>query len=380
MSKSKKITFIVNHAAYLVSHRLQIVEKLIRDGWNCQILIGEAGSEIMEKDAYRILNEKKIPFTKNHFDTSGYGIKNLIGFFQIFLNLFRFKPDIVHLVSPKAIIIGGVACRFLKLNLTVIAITGVGTIFLSKAGIAKKIIKSIYFIVLKFIFKNKKKKIIFQNNHDIFEFKKIFNIRNEDIKIIPGSGVEINDQLIKNRDLSKKSIVLPARLLVEKGINEFVEAAKILKKKYTDWNFFLAGVADYNNPSSIKIKKLKEWQNMGIIKWLGYISDTKKLYSECSIVCLPSYREGFPKCLIEAASFGIPIVTTNVPGCRDAIIPNETGLLVEPKDAKSLVDGLDKLIRDKNLRIIFGNNGYNLAKEKFDIKNVIDKTFEIYNY
>ncbi len=180
--------------------------------------------------------------------------------------------------------------------------------------------------------------------------------------------------------MSKKSIVLPARLLVEKGINEFVEAAKILKKKYTDWNFFLAGVADYNNPSSIKIKKLKEWQNMGIIKWLGYISDTKKLYSECSIVCLPSYREGFPKCLIEAASFGIPIVTTNVPGCRDAIIPNETGLLVEPKDAKSLVDGLDKLIRDKNLRIIFGNNGYNLAKEKFDIKNVIDKTFEIYNY
>ena len=380
MSKSKKITFIVNHAAYLVSHRLQIVEKLIRDGWNCQILIGEAGSEIMEKDAYRILNEKKISFTKNDFDTSGYGIKNLIGFFQIFLNLFRFKPDIVHLVSPKAIFIGGVACRLLKLNLTVIAITGVGTIFLSKEGIAKKIIKSIYFFVLKFIFKNKKKKIIFQNNHDILEFKKIFNIRNEDIKIIPGSGVEINDQFIKNRDLSKKSIVLPARLIVEKGINEFVEAAKILKKKYTDWNFFLAGVADYNNPSSIKIKKLKEWQNMGIIKWLGYISDTKKLYSECSIVCLPSYREGFPKCLIEAASFGIPRVTTNVPGCRDAIIPNETGLLVEPKDAKSLVDGLDKLIRDKNLRIIFGNNGYNLAKEKFDIKNVIDKTFEIYNY
>ena len=158
MPKSKKITFIVNHAAYLVSHRLKIVEKLIRDGWNCQILIGEAGSEIMEKDAYRILNEKKISFTKNDFDTSGYGIKNLIGFFQIFLNLFRFKPDIVHLVSPKAIFIGGVACRLLKLNLTVIAITGVGTIFLSKEGIAKKIIKSIYFFVLKFIFKNKKKK------------------------------------------------------------------------------------------------------------------------------------------------------------------------------------------------------------------------------
>ena len=123
---------------------------------------GEAGSEIMEKDAYRILNEKKISLTKNDFDTSGYGIKNLICFFQIFLNLYRFKPDIVHLVSPKAIIIGGVACRFLKLNLTVIAITGVGTIFLSKAGIAKKIINSIYFFILKFIFKNKKKKLFFR--------------------------------------------------------------------------------------------------------------------------------------------------------------------------------------------------------------------------
>ena len=377
--KKNKITFIFNHAAYFVSHRLKLVETLIKKGWSVQILIGKAGSRIMEEEAYRILKKKNINFIKNNFDTSGYGVNNLFGFFQIFIRLFIFKPDVVHLVSPKAIFIGGIISRLLKVPLTVIAITGVGTIFLSKDSFSKKIIKFIYLKVLKFILNNKKKKIIFQNSFDKNEFTKLFSLDENDSVIIAGSGVEIKKNSLNQRNLESNNILLPSRLLIEKGIVEYVEAAKIIKSELKNWNFFIAGTADYKNPSSIGLKELKKWQDQGLIIWKGFINDLDELYSNCSIVCLPSYREGFPKCLIEAASYGIPVVTTNVPGCRDAILPDKTGVLVNPKDVKSLADGLKKLIVDNKKRKIYGDNGYNLAKEKFDIKEVIKKTFKVYN-
>lgn len=379
MKNSNKITFIVNHAAYLVSHRLPIIEALINEGWKCQILIGQPGSKIMEEEAYKILNNKKINFDKNYFDTSGLGIANLFGFFQVFIKLLIFRPRVVHLISPKAIFIGGIVSRLLNIPLTVIAITGVGTIFLSKESLSKKIIKYIYLKVLKFIFNNKNKKIIFQNEYDKKEFTILFGLKENDIVLIPGSGVKIKNNLLNERKLNSKNIILPGRLLIEKGVLEYVEAAKILKKEFNEWNFLIAGAADYNNPSSIEKTKLEVWEKQGLIKWIGYINDVEKLYSNCSIVCLPSYREGFPKCLIEAASYGIPVVTTNVPGCRDAILPNETGILVNPKDEKSLADGLRKMIKDDKLRQKYGERGYILAKERFDIKNVLHKTIKVYN-
>ena len=282
-------------------------------------------------------------------------------------------------MSPKAILLGGVISRLLSTPLTVIAITGVGTIFLSKDSFSKRIIKFIYIKVLKFILNNKNKKIIFQNEFDKNEFTKLFGLNENDLIIISGSGVEIKENSINLRNLESNNILLPSRLLIEKGIIEYIEAAKIIKKEFKDWNFFIAGTADYKNPSSIRLTDLKKWQDQGLIIWKGFIKDLDELYGNCSIVCLPSYREGFPKCLIEAASYGIPIVTTNVPGCRDAILPDKTGLLVNPKDVKSLADGLRKLILDQKKRKIYGDNGYYLAKEKFDIKDVIEKTLKVYN-
>ena len=160
---------------------------------------------------------------------------------------------------------------------------------------------------------------------------------------------------------------MPSRLLIEKGVLEYINAARVLKKEFPNWNFLIAGAADYDNPSSLSYNLIKYYQKEGIINWSGYVSDMDKMYENSSIVCLPSYREGFPKCLIEAANFGIPTVTTDVPGCRDAIIPNKTGLLVEPKNYLSLANGLKKLIKDEKLRKSFG--------EKMDIswqkKNLI---------
>ena len=304
---------------------------------------------------------------------------NLIGLFQVIFHLFRFRPDMVHLISPKAILIGGIASRILRVKLMIIAITGVGTIFLSKKNI-KKIIKYIYFKVLNFIFKKKNKRIIFQNNSDMLEFKRnFFFLKDKDLFLIEGSGVKINNSNVLVKNKKSNNIILPSRLLIEKGVLEYINAARVLKKEFPNWNFLIAGAADYDNPSSLSYNLIKYYQKEGIINWSGYVSDMDKMYENSSIVCLPSYREGFPKCLIEAANFGIPTVTTDVPGCRDAIIPNKTGLLVEPKNYLSLANGLKKLIKDEKLRKSFGENGYFLAKEKFDINHVIVKTLKLYN-
>ena len=379
MNKKNKITFIVNHAAYLVSHRLDLVERIIDKGWRCQILIGQPGSKLMEEQAKTILKKKNIDFIVNSYDASGLGVMNLIGLFQVIFHLFRFRPDMVHLISPKAILIGGIASRILRVKLMIIAITGVGFIFLSKKNIKKKIIKYIYFKVLNFIFKKKNKRIIFQNNSDMLEFKRNFFLKDKDLFLIEGSGVKINNSNVLVKNKKSNNIILPSRLLIEKGVLEYINAARVLKKEFPNWNFLIAGAADYDNPSSLSYNLIKYYQKEGIINWSGYVSDMDKMYENSSIVCLPSYREGFPKCLIEAANFGIPTVTTDVPGCRDAIIPNKTGLLVEPKNYLSLANGLKKLIKDEKLRKSFGENGYFLAKEKFDINHVIVKTLKLYN-
>ena len=128
--------------------------------------------------------------------------------------------------------------------------------------------------------------------------------------------------------------MLPARVIKEKGIEEFISAS-ISLKKYPKWNFIVAGALDYNKQSTLRLDKIKKLNKGNVVKFLGYVKNMRKVYANCSIVCLPSYREGFSRTLQEAAAKGLPIVTTNVIGCKDAIIPKVTGLLCKPKDALS---------------------------------------------
>ena len=376
--KKNKITFIFNHAAYLVSHRIDLIETLIKRGWSVQILFGKAGSKIMEEKAIKILNKKKIKYSKNFFDPSGFGVSNLIGLFQMYFKVLLFNPRIIHLVSPKAIILGGIICLISRVKLTVIAVTGVGTIFLSDNKTISFLIKKFYLFMLKIILNIKNKKIIFQNKSDLKEFKKYLDISLNDTIMINGSGIDLKKINYKKNRKRKKNIILPARLIKEKGVYEFIEAASVLRKKYKNWNFILVGACDYNNPSSLNEEYIKLKVKEGIIIWTGYVSNMKNIYQSSSIVCLPSYREGFPKCLIEAAAYGLPVITTDVPGCRDAIIDNKTGILVKAKNTKSLIKGLEELIKNPKKRKLFGESGYFIAKKNFDINEVIKKTINLY--
>ena len=169
-----------------------------------------------------------------------------------------------------------------------------------------------------------------------------------------------------------------SRIVANKGINEFLNSAKILKKKYPDWKFIIVGGLDYKSPDSINKNFLNKFRKKNIVRIFDYKSDILNYYKNAEIFCLPSYREGMPKTVLEASSCGLPVVTTDTIGCRDSIVNNFTGLLCKPFDPNDLAKKIEILIKDKNLRKKLGKNGKKYAKSNFAINSVTNKIFNLY--
>ncbi|MAJ22877.1 MAG: hypothetical protein CBC24_03410 [Candidatus Pelagibacter sp. TMED64] len=377
--RKKKIIYIINDLSFFVSHRLPLALHAKSKKWNVKILIGKPGSKIMEKHAKNLINQYDLDIKRINFSSSSLNIfSEIIGFLQIFFEIFLFKPNIVHLVSNKPILYGGIISRILNIPCLIVAISGMGAMFTGKKEGLMSLLPSIYLKFLKFILKHKNLKLILQNKDDNFFFIDNNLVNEKKITLIPGSGVDLNKYKNSSNFKNEKIILFPARILIDKGTIEFVESAKILKEKYPDWRFVLVGASGYKNPSSISETKINEWIDKGYIEWWGYKNEMSEIFMRSSIVCLPSYREGMPKSLLEAAAAGKPVITTDVTGCREAILAGVTGELVPVKNISKLVESLSKLIENRSLCEEYGKEGKLMAKEKFDIKNIVSKTFSLY--
>ena len=198
------------------------------------------------------------------------------------------------------------------------------------------------------------------------------------VKLLKGSGVKLENFINLDEPSGTPVVCFAARLLRDKGVYEYVSAVRLLKERGIKAEFLLAGDLDINNPTGLKLKDLNKIRDEGYVKIIGYQKDIATLYAKSHIICLPSYREGFPKSLIEAAAAGRAVVTTDVPGCRDAIIPNKTGLLVPIKDSQKLADALQWLIENSKERIAMGKAGRNFAEKEFKIEKIILNHLDIY--
>ena len=223
------------------------------------------------------------------------------------------------------------------------------------------------------------KTVIFQNSSDRDVLKKLGAIKPEQELFIRGSGVDLSLYPVLPEPKDKLVVMLVARLLIDKGVYEFVKAAEIIKAQVDNVRMVLVGSTDPGNPSSVTMLKIKSWVDADIIEYWGYSSDVATTMSKSNVIVLPSYREGLPKVLIEAAACGRAVVTTDVPGCRDAIEPNETGLLVDVKSASSLASGVLSLISNDNLRYKFAKNARKLAERDFNISDVVSMHLSIYS-
>ena len=373
---NKKILFIINHAAFFVSHRLILAEAILKKGWSFKLAIGKAASETMEKVAVQKLKENKIDYVRTSF-SSNFSINlfnELTSILQLIFTIIKFKADIIHIVSPKAILIGGLACKILNKK-KVIAISGFGSLETHNVSFVTNILNKFYFLILKKIIIDKQPNIIVQNKDDKRKIKKILNIKNKkNLLTIPGSGVTKKNVIKKKIN---KTVLMASRILIDKGIFEFFEAAKYLKKKYKDWNFMLIGPMDYKSHASLKKENFKKLLNEKNVTWLGYKKNINKYIISSSIICLPSYREGMSKFLIEGIMYNKPIVTTNVPGCKELVKNGKTGFLCKPKNTNSLKINLEKLISNKKLLNQFTKNYIKFNKTKFETKNIINKTIQI---
>ena len=377
---SKKIVFIINHSAFFISHRLPLATAAIKRGFKVRLISGQPSSQTMEKESNYIMSKHTIDHKLTKFTSIGINpLKEFIGFIQIIFSLIYNRPSIIHTASVKGTIYGGLAARILRINCLVISISGLGFAFTGKKTFKKKIFSFFFKFFLKIICSHKNKKIIVQNMDDkdfilINKFAKL-----SEIELIKGSGVDMTIFKYRELDIDNKKIIFPARLLFDKGVKEFLESSEILSKEYPDWKFILAGALDYKNPTIIPKKILDKYLLNKNIQCLGYVNNMQDIFTDSAIVCLPSYREGMPKALLEAAAIGRAIVTTLTIGCKESIVDNLTGLLVPVKDTQSLTAALRKLIDSPTLRSSLGLNGRKFAEDNFDLRIVQNRVIEVYN-
>ena len=287
------------------------------------------------------------------------------------------KPDLLHLVTIKPVLYGGLMARLSGVPAVVAAISGLGSVFVTRSGSTRWLRYSVE-LLYRLALGHPNLTAIFQNPDDRVVLMELGTVREEQTVLICGSGVSLADYPVKPEPVEKPVVTFASRLLREKGVFEFIQAARILRTSGAQVHFVLVGQTDDGNPSSVSYENVERWQKEGIIDYLGYRTDIADLFSYTNLVVLPSYREGFPKVLIEAAACGRAIVTTDVPGCRDAIEPNVTGLLVPVRDGKALANAIERLLSDADLRKSMGAAGRELAEQKYGIEKVVKAHLKIY--
>lgn len=365
---TKKILFVVNVDWFFISHRLPLALEALKKGYEVHIACG-----ITDKKEY--LESLGLIVHPLNLSRSSTGIKGEIKVFsEIYSVIKNINPDVAHFVTIKPVLYGGIASRFLNINKKVFSISGLGFIFI-KQGLKASIVRMLIKIMYRFALGGNNSHVIVQNPDDKAVVNSIVKVPTT---LIRGSGVDLSQYEYIEENNENIKVSMACRLLKDKGVFEYIEAAKILKQKLPNVEFELYGDIDIHNPASLTSEDIQKIKKEGFVKVHGFSSDIAKVFSDSNIVVLPSYREGLPKVLIEAAACGRAVVTTDVPGSRDAIEPNITGLLCKVKDSNSLASMIEKLIVDKNSRNSMGTAGRELAEKEFDINKVVEKHFEIY--
>jgi len=288
------------------------------------------------------------------------------------------KPDIVHHISLKTVVLGSMAALFARIPIVINVLTGLGFIFTSSNIIVRTIKILVIEPVLKLLFTRNNTWTILQNIDDKRLLMSFDILSEERIALIRGSGVDLSKFRNIPEPNGKVRVILASRMLKDKGVEEFVEAARSLINKKLSASFILVGGVDVGNPSSITEERLNEWHKEGFLEWYGHRRDINRVFENAHIVCLPSHREGLPKVLLEAAAAGRAIIASDVPGCREIVHDGINGLLVPVKNSVALADAIEKLVGDKDLRKKMGANGRSMVETEFSLDMINSQTLNLY--
>lgn len=366
------LLFVVNVDWYLISHRIRIVEETVNAGWNVYVACEDTGrSNEIENTGAKFI----------HCPISRSGT-NPLEELRLIRNLYKLykkiKPDVVHHISLKPVIYGSFVAKRLKIKGVLNAVSGLGYVFTDKRT---SWVQKVMLRLMKYSFNRKNVAFIFQNQDDYNELKELGVLTPDNIiNFIKGSGVNLSKYSSGDFPSDKRiKILLPSRMLWDKGVAELREATQILKENYSDRiTFVLAGMVDDGNKASVQKEYLHEWEEEDYVTWIDHQKDMVSVFHNSHIVVLPSYREGMPKSLIEACATGRPIITTTAVGCKECVDEGVNGFLVPVKNGPKLAEAISKLVDDKELRIRMGIASRKKAEKEFDLQDVIRKHLKIY--
>ena len=364
--------FLVTEDWYFVSHRLELAVAARAAGYDVVVAtrvarhgarIAAAGLQVRPVD----------------FDRAGLNPITDFGTLLSIARIYRQEaPDIVHHVALKPIILGSIAARLVGITSIVNALAGLGYVF-SGADARSKLLRCVIKPALKLALSGSGTVLIVQNQDDL---RRVIaeNLSTADrVHLIRGAGVNPAAYRPVQADSEMPLVILPARLLKEKGVDEFVAAARIVRGRGVKARFALVGAPDPANPSSVTQAEIDAWVAEGVVEYWGWRDDMPSVFSQAQIVCLPtSYGEGLPKSLLEAAAAGCAIVTSDNPGCKELVEPGVTGWMVPMGQAAALAEALHEAIQRPDLRAQFGAAARALIATDFSMAKVTAETLGVY--
>jgi glycosyltransferase involved in cell wall biosynthesis len=365
-----KLLFLITEDWYFVSHRLSLAIAAKEKGYAVTVVtrVGAYGGLI------RSMGMKLVPLDQSRHSIGIIkGLRTLIKLWRIYR---AENPAIVHHVGIKPIIYGTLVCILCGKKRIINALAGLGFLFVSssiKARLIRFLIVKIFRVIL-----NRSSILILQNTDDHNYFLSNNLIDPAKVYLIRGVGVNTNVFFSAPERSGTPIVMLASRLIWDKGVREFVEAAGRLKMQGIEARFVLVGAPDTESRAAIPVEQLLAWKESSTIELWGHSKDIADDLRRAHIVCLPSYREGLPKVLLEAASCGKPIVTTNVPGCKDVVVDGENGILVPARDVNALARAIKDLLKSPDKRVAMGRVGRDMVCKDFCERSFIDQSLQIY--
>jgi glycosyltransferase involved in cell wall biosynthesis len=370
-----KFVFYANTDWYLYNFRLSTAQRLQADGHEVVMLSppGPFGGRF----AARGFRWVTLPIDRASLNP----LREAMTFRHLVRVLRREKPDLLHNFTVKCAVYGGAAARLAGVPATVNAVAGMGYVFTSN-GVKARCLRPLVQTLMRGTLDHRRSLLVLQNPDDAAVFRDARLVAHDRIHVIRSSGVDtrrFRPSSMSGRQ-GRLRVLLAARLLWEKGVGEYVEAARQLKAQGRDIEFVLAGAPDPGNPRSVHRDQVQRWAEEGVITWLGHVEDMPALLSTIDVMALPSYyREGVPKSLIEGAAAGLALITTDQPGCREVVTRHGTdGLVVPPRNASALAALVARLDDDRELLARLGAKAREKALGEFDERTVIQRTLDVY--
>ena len=371
--KMPKILFLVTEDWYFYSHRLPIARAAKDAGYDVLVATRiTQHCELIQQEGFRVIPIKLRRKSYNPF-VELFAVSELISIYR------KERPDIVHHVALKPVLYGSFAAWVAKVPHVVNAMAGLGHLFTSNKT-STSFLRMMAKRAFRFLLNRPNSRTILQNPDDKNTLTSNSIVKPELTRLIKGSGVSLSEYRPFPEPEGELIVILPSRMLWDKGIAEFVEASVILKRKGSKARFVLVGKTDGESPSAIPTSQLEEWNDAGAVEWWGYCGNMPEVYAQAHIICSPTfYGEGVPKALIEAAACGLPIITTDIPGCREIVRNGVNGVLIPPKNVQALVDALELLTGNPKMRREIGARGRHIAIEEFSEQKVVKATLAVYS-